>query len=160
MRTATRHALSAAVLAAGLWTGAAGAATQVTFANVSAYADSTAREPATLAEFRRLIERLARKLPAGQDLSITISDIRLAGIVNPFRITGDHMRIQTGATPPRFVLSYRLSKGGRTLAADTVTLIDTNYQMNPDPRVASGRFPYETALLTDWFNRTFLKRPW
>lgn len=158
MRTATRHALRAAILAAGLWTGAAEAAAQVTFTNVSAYADSTAREPATLAEFRRLIERLARKLPAGQDLSVTISDVRLAGMVNPF--TGSDVRIQTGATPPRFVLSYRLTKGGRTLAADTVTLIDTNYQMNPDPRVASGRFPYETALLTDWFNRTFLKRPW
>ncbi len=133
----------------------ASAGVTVKFSDVSGYGDRQAQEPSTLDEFSRLLQRLGQRLPAGQDLAIDVLDVRLAGMVDPFWPAGSEVRVLRATTPPRFVLRYVLSQKGRRLRADTVTLTDINYQMNPSARLASGRFPYEKALLSDWFKSQF-----
>lgn len=129
---------------------------KVRFQDVSGYDDFQARQPGTLDEFSRLLQRLGERLPPGRELVIDVLDVRLAGMTDPFWAAGSDVRILRATTPPRFVLRYALSEKGRTLRADTVTLTDMNYQMNPTARFATGRFPYEKALLTDWFKSQFL----
>lgn len=132
----------------------------VRFLDTASYGDQEARDPQTLAEFRRHMERLdARYVGAGRTLSIDILDIRLAGEYEPWRRNVQDVRILRGTTPPRIRLRYVLSENGRRLSSGEVVLTDMNYMMNPPARTATGRFPFEKALLTDWFRTTFAAAP-
>jgi len=132
----------------------------VRFLDTPSYGDEAARDPQTLAELRRHMERLdARYVGAGRALSIDILDIRLAGEYEPWRANLQDVRILRGTTPPRIRLRYVLSENGRRLSSGEVVLTDMNYMMNPPARTATGRFPFEKALFTDWFRSTFAATP-
>jgi hypothetical protein len=107
----------------------------------------------TIAVFRAYLELLGRRLLVpGQDISIDVLDIDLAGQDQPWS-RGSEVRVLRDTTPPRFKLRYVLSeRGGRTRSGEDV-LSDMNYQMNPAARASSDRYGYEKALLADWFRR-------
>ncbi|QUS42388.1 DUF3016 domain-containing protein [Tardiphaga alba] len=112
-------------------------------------------DPGTLAEIKAYLQRLGgRFLAPGQNLTIDILDIDLAGAYEPWRGGGlGDVRITRDITPPRFKLRYVLTEKGRRTRSGEETLSDMNYQMNG--RFGSDRFVYEKALLDDWFRRMF-----
>jgi hypothetical protein len=111
-----------------------------------------------LQDLREHVLRKANSyVPEGQKLEVTITDVDLAGEIEPWRSPQAHdVRIIKDIYTPRIDLSYRLidSATGAVVKEGTSKLRDLNFTMNlhanrQDPRV------YEKALLDDWLRREF-----
>ncbi|MBP2149638.1 MULTISPECIES: DUF3016 domain-containing protein [Xanthobacter] len=140
----------------------AAAGISVRFVHPERYSDGDFRLPAEresiIASFASLFARLgARDLKPDQTLALEVLDIELAGEYEPWRRGGwGEVRILRDITPPRFKMRYTLREKGKVVFAATETVTDINYMMNPSARNA-GRFPFETAMLEDWFRRRFVR---
>ncbi|OCK54948.1 DUF3016 domain-containing protein [Bradyrhizobium sp. LMTR 3] len=111
---------------------------------------------ATITAFRAYFEKLGRRL--GQNLTIDVLNIDLAGHYEPWRRNVSDVRIMRDVTPPSFKLRYVLTERGKARQGGEDTLTDINYQMNASVRFSSDRYACEQALLDDWFRRTFANR--
>ena len=155
----------AAVLALGLAT--SGAAAQdsrvsVVFAHPERYADlrlscvsGEADARALTSELERFLqEAAARRVPAGQRLEITVTNIDMAGDIQSWRGPGRcDDRIMTDVYPPRIDLQFRLlGAGGAETRAGSRHLRDSNYLTHAAP-VTADHLRYEKALLLDWLRR-------
>ena len=157
-----RHLVAVAPIATLLGPTPALAGVKVRFVNPERYTDADFSGPGssevTLAVFRAYFETLGRRLLApGQDLSIDVLDIDLAGEYVP-RGRGTEVRVLNDVTPPRFKLRYVLSQKGRRTRSGEDVLSNIDYQMNPAARVSTDRYVYEKALLDDWFRRVIGSR--
>jgi DUF3016 family protein len=131
---------------------------KVRFINPESYTDAGSfggrSSDATLAEFRAYLGKLGERLLApGQNLTIEILNIDLAGHYEPWRGNFSDIRIMRDVTPPSVRLRYVLSEKGKRTRSGEDNLTDMNYQMNPSARSSSDRYAYEKALLDDWFRR-------
>jgi hypothetical protein len=138
--------------------GASFAGVKVRFVNPERYSDAGSFDAggrdATLSALRAHIEKLgARRLAPGQNLTIDVLNIDLAGENEPRGRTLSDVRIVRDVTPPRIRLSYVLTEKGRRTRSGEETLSDINYQMNTSARLSSDRYRYEKALLDHWFTR-------
>jgi hypothetical protein len=98
----------------------------------------------------------AQKLPAQQLLKIAITDVDLAGQQPPLQAQANSMRVMgTGADWPRIQLRYRLTDGDRVVAEGEEKITDMNYLDGKRAPRANDPVPYETRMLTAWFDRTF-----
>lgn len=145
--------LAAAMLALTLLPASAHAGLTVRFVGAERYRDaeagSSGSRQETLNELRRHLDMLgARYLRQGQDLSIEVLDIDLAGERMPRGAS--NTRIVTGATPPRINLRYTLRERGRVVRRSEETLTDSNFQMGSAAR-SGDRLAYEKDMLADWF---------
>jgi hypothetical protein len=113
---------------------------------------------ANLAELKAHLERKANSyIPAGQKLEVTITDVDLAGEIEPWRSPQAHdIRIIKDIYSPRIDLSYKLvdTATGAAIKEGTNKLRDLTFNMNihinrNDPRL------YEKALLDDWLRNEF-----
>jgi hypothetical protein len=105
-----------------------------------------------------LVERASRALPEGQQLSVTITDVDLAGEVEPWRTGSAHdTRIVKDIYTPRITLDYKLTDAsGAVVKEGEARLTDLNFNMKlhanrSDPRV------HEKALIDDWVRAEFRK---
>ena len=106
----------------------------------------------------RLLTRLGeRELPPGRSLSVTVVDIRPAGQFEPWRATAYDVRFLRDTTPPSVTLRYSLAERGRVVAAGEETVTDMNYLWNPSARSSLGSYPYESALMRDWFRDRIIR---
>jgi len=101
-----------------------------------------------------IIERASRYVPEGQKLSVSITDVDLAGEIEPWRSSSlRDARIMKDIYFPRIDLSYKLTDAtGAVVKEGSRHLSDMNYLMNihtdrSDPRV------YDKSLLDDWIRR-------
>lgn len=138
--------------------GASFAGVKVRFVNPERYSDAGSFDAggrdATLSALRAHIEKLgAGRLAPGQNLTIDVLNIDLAGENEPRGRTLSDVRIVRDVTPPRIRLSYVLTEKGRRTRSGEETLSDINYQMNTSARLSSDRYGYEKALLDGWFTR-------
>lgn len=113
---------------------------------------------ANLADLKSHLERRANDyVPAGQKLEVTITDVDLAGEIEPWRSPQAHdIRIIKDIYSPRIDLSYKLidTATGAVVKEGTNKLRDLTFNMNihinrSDPRL------YEKALLDDWLRKEF-----
>ncbi|MCZ0733893.1 DUF3016 domain-containing protein [Phreatobacter sp. AB_2022a] len=156
----TRRHFAGAVLALLLAPVVAKAGVVVQFVGPDRFADQDFRRPvrreALMRELELHLKALGeRYLPPQQTLTLEITDLDLAGRYEPFSTGFNEVRVMRDITPPRVKLSYRLTEGGRTIAAGSETISDLNYLSNIRARNASGPLPYEKAMLDDWFRRRF-----
>lgn len=97
-------------------------------------------------------ERLARRLPDGQVLHVTVRDIDLAGELDMFFF--DRVRV-LGRVPdsPRLSLSFELRADGQVLRAGDDELRDIGY-LHRLPWVGQGdALAHERRLLDSWFSQ-------
>ncbi|MCG2585045.1 DUF3016 domain-containing protein [Massilia sp. TS11] len=151
-----------AILAASLlaMAAAAQAAVSVSFTAPDKYLDVPRAEDEradTLKDLQRHFEKLGARLPAGVDLAIEVTDVDLAGRLEPNMRAGRDLRIMRGmADWPRIELKYKLTRGATVLAEKASTAVDMTYMdhLNTYPRDDAMR--YEKQMLDDWFKHEIL----
>jgi hypothetical protein len=142
------------------------AAALVASANASAGATVTYVNPGKMTDVPRfqtdreameeqLLEhfnKLAAKLPAGQELKVEILDIDLAGDVFP-RIALQNVRVFKGRGDfPHIHLRYRIEQDGKVISSGERELTDMSYMMGFS-RYRDDLFGHEKQLLDDWFRK-------
>lgn len=133
--------------------------TEVIFSDPEKFTDVKDRDFASdkgrdeiLGRIREFIQQHADAvLPAGQKLTVTFTDIDLAGDFEPWRgpSMGD-VRIVKPIYPPRFQFSYKITdEAGQTLKEGRENLSDPAF----DQRLTMDRsdtLRYEKDILGDW----------
>lgn len=156
-----RRTIVAAALAVALIPTAAGAGVKVTVVAPKHISDrdfrSAGERNAAINEIQRHLQQLgSRYLKAGQDLTVEVLDIDLAGDLRPFPRSMSDVRVMADVTPPRIKLRYTLRQNGRVTGRGTETLSDMNYLSRPQARLSGERLAYEKEMLRDWFEAKFV----
>lgn len=115
------------------------------------------------AELEDELENLSEKYLAGDEtLTITFTDIDMAGDIQPWRNTNNaDIRYVESIYPPRLEFRYTLTDAdGKVLDEGQASISDLAFQMNTSA-VIKGRYEsffYEMELLRDWMRKTFRDR--
>jgi hypothetical protein len=105
----------------------------------------------TLQALAEHLQSLGERLPAGQTLSLEVTDLELAGELEPFSRFHQDVRVLRGrADWPRMSLRYTLSDGTRTLAAGDAQLSDPHYLYRSLRATQGGSLAYEKRMLDEW----------
>jgi hypothetical protein len=96
------------------------------------------------------------RVPAGLRLEIRVTDIRLAGNIEPGRGPRlDNVRIVRSIYPPCIKLEFRVTDGkGAVVKEGKRELTDAAFLMR-DPWPTDDYLRYEKNLLRDWFRAEF-----
>ena len=114
-----------------------------------------------VAYMRELTERLQSRashyLADGQKLSVTITDIDMAGEFEPWRGPRfTDVRIVKDIYPPRISLSFKLTDAnGVVIKEDKRELSNISFQMTPTLGFRDDPLRYEKELLDDWMRQEF-----
>jgi len=104
--------------------------------------------------FREYLQRNAtRRLPEGQKLSITFTDIDMAGDFEPWRgPSASDVRIIKDIYIPRLKFTYRITDAQDAVVKEgKADLSDLNFQMNLSATFnSSDPLRYEKHMLDDW----------
>lgn len=98
----------------------------------------------------------AARLPAGQQLAVTITDLRRAGWVNPMFRNGESVRVVRDIDSPRLDLHFKLTGAdGAVLKEGDAKLRDMAFlQRMPRPG-ASDALTFEKTLIDTWLTDMF-----
>jgi hypothetical protein len=100
--------------------------------------------------------KLGQKLPAGQDLVITVKDIDLAGREEPTRRRIDDIRIlRGGADWPSMQLHYELEQNGQVIKSGDDRLSNMNYLDRLNRYGNTDPLRFEKQMLDEWFSDRF-----
>lgn len=109
--------------------------------------------------FEKHFTKLAQNLPEGQSLKLKITDVDLAGRIEPGSFSGlvnttDNIRIMRNLDIPRIKFEYALmDASGAVIKEEEVKLKDMNYLNAMRPANHNRPFVYEKRMLTRWFNQ-------
>ncbi|MGC3965634.1 MAG: DUF3016 domain-containing protein [Rhodocyclaceae bacterium] len=150
-----RRAVASIIL--GLFAAAAMAAGSVTvrFISPDEYTDGDPRggmpTKGVLEAFQRYFESAGgKRLRDGQQLTIEVLDIDLAGEISPRR--GQGVRIMGDVTPPRIKLAYKLTEGDKVISEGSDFVVNSNYLADAPYRTDADPLFYEKKMLDAWFN--------
>lgn len=150
-------AATAAVALAGPAT-AAPAAVEVRYLNPDQFADigrSTWDRERALKALSAHFQKLGQTLPEGQTLRVEVTDVDLAGNLQPWG--WQELRVLRGqADWPVLTLNYTLLEGERTLKTGQVRLSDMSYMQHLSVRDRAGEeLGPEKRMVQRWFEDTF-----
>ncbi len=112
-------------------------------------------ERAILDDLKQALETTAHyRVPDGDHLTLTFSDIDLAGDFEPWHgAQAEDIRIVKDIYPPRFVFTYSLVDAtGKVLTAGTEKLTDLAFTQTLSLDTNDSRH-YDKAVLRDWMER-------
>ena len=103
----------------------------------------------------------SKRLPAGQQMEVTITDIQRAGRYEPWHgMQYDRVRFLRDHYPPRMTLNVRIiDADGRVLAEGERKLADTSYMMSSSIRADSDLLRYEKRMIDTWVRRELERAP-
>lgn len=102
---------------------------------------------------------LGKSLPAGQDLTVEVTDIDLAGREYPNTRGARDLRIlKGGADWPVMTLRYTLSANGQVVKSGDAKLSDMNYLHRASRLSDNDRLRFEKRMIEEWFNKTILQK--
>lgn len=122
-------------------------------------------QEATFKKIEKFLEKLAGKLPEGQKLKMTVTDLDLAGHVWPGHMAGmnntQDIRVIKRVDFPRMNFSYTLvDENGKMLKSGEEKLKDMSFQSHNLGRIHSDGLRYEKNMLEHWFKKTLVpKKP-
>jgi hypothetical protein len=101
-----------------------------------------------------ILAQAARAVPQGQRLSVTLTDVRLAGMYEPWRGPAwSNVRVVRDTTPPRIDLIFRLETSqGAVLKEGSRSLRDIDF-LNSSLRYRGEALSYEKSLVDDWMRK-------
>lgn len=123
-------------------------------------ADTERMRQAVYDGLRDYLDKLAKtELPPGDQLTVDVIDIDMAGNYEPWRTPNlTRTRFIRDVYRPKFVLKYRwLDKAGTVKAEREETVSDLNYLQRLETRQFQDNDPlkYEKTLLGRWFRERF-----
>jgi hypothetical protein len=134
----------------------------VTFQDPDNFTDIAEDFPSSASEYylnelRDCVQKeAALRLPAGSKLTVTFTDIDLAGMIRPER---NNVRFMTSTTIPRVQLRFQLiGADGQVLQEGERKLSDMNYQMSIGIIGRNEPLYYDKELLKDWIAKEFKPR--
>jgi len=137
---------------------------EVTFSNPEKFTDAADDQrgsdfgrDANLQELKNHLEERANNyIPEGQKLQVTVTDVDLAGEIEPWRSPNlRDARIIKDIYSPRIQLSFKLTDAsGAVVKEGTRTLSDQTFLMNIYPNRSDPRV-YEKALIDNWLRSEF-----
>jgi hypothetical protein len=166
----TKYVFFAAALAAAASVFAAAPAASTTRVNVifdhpekftdvkDSYIETEKGRDSILALFKEYLEQRApRYLADGQTLTVTFTDIDLAGDFEPQRGPSfDDVRVIKDIYPPRLKFTYKLvDADGAVVKEGQENLVDMGFQMMSNPVDAQDSLHYEKAMLDNWLHKQF-----
>lgn len=100
-------------------------------------------------------EEAARRITAGQKLTVNFKDIDLAGDIPPGSI--HDIRIIKEIYIPRMELHFQLADAaGAVISEGDRRLVDLNYMQNVRPAILQNEpLRYDKSLLDDWIRKEF-----
>lgn len=146
----------AALLAAGT-----AQAAEVTFKDPGKFTDPTFDRPRSEKNLRevqdgvrKMFSQLADKyLAPGQSLSVEVSDIDLAGRIEPTASMANDIRVMRSVSWPRLKFTFTVSENGAVVRSGEADIHDFNYLTGFNQHFDSDRLRYERQMLTDWFRK-------
>ncbi|MGH8853608.1 MAG: DUF3016 domain-containing protein, partial [Telluria sp.] len=148
MKSLIGKAAFAGLIALGA--GAASAGVTVNYVESDKFADlpfAPWERKEVLDDLAAYFAELGKSLPAGQDLTVEITDIDLAGREFPTR-TGRDLRVLKGSADwPRITLRYTLSANGQVLTSGEAKLSDMNYLARINRLTDGDRLRYEKRMV-------------
>lgn len=117
----------------------------------------------TFAKLDEFVNELAERLPEGQKLEMTVTDLDLAGQVWPASFVGlghggGDVRLVKSIDIPRMNFSFKLVENDGTLVQEgEVKLKDMSFQHNLRGRLRHDSLQYEKNMIRDWFDDAFPK---
>lgn len=99
-----------------------------------------------------LEQRAPRYLADDQTLSITFTDIDMAGDFEPWRGSDyDHVRVVKDIYPPRLNFTYKVTDAsGAVVKEGSEKLIELGFQIHGSPVNSQDNLRYEKAMLDNW----------
>jgi len=149
-----------AALALALSAGIAAAAVEVRFVEPEKYSDAgdfagyRDREQ-TLKDIQAHFRELGDKLLPGKDLLIEVTDVDLAGSVEPVGRRMEMLRILRSTGRPAMELRYVLREGGKEIGSGTARLSDMSYLESSNRYSSSDPIRYEKKMMDAWFRSEF-----
>lgn len=101
-----------------------------------------------------LVEQTSKRLP-GRDVRIDVTDVDLAGEVEPFGRRMQWLRVMRTATLPSIELRYEVREGGKVVQQGQTRLRDMNYQDGFNSFSGSDPLRYEKRMLDRWMQQEF-----
>lgn len=102
-----------------------------------------------------LVTQFGKRMP-GRDVVISVSDVNLAGEVEPVGRIGQQLRVMRAITSPSMDLSYEVREGDKVIQQGTATLRSLDYQSDQiSPIASSDPLRYEKRMLQRWMDKEF-----
>lgn len=97
----------------------------------------------------------AQKYLPGRDVRINVTDVDLAGHVEPFGRSATWVRVMRTITLPALSLNYEVLDGGKVVRQGKAELRDMNYQEGFIGYFSSDTLRYEKRMIDRWFESEF-----
>lgn len=101
-----------------------------------------------------LKEQAEKRLP-GRDVQFTVTDVNLAGEVEPLGRSAQWLRVMRAVTIPSMEMSYEVREAGKVVQQGQVKLRDMNYQDGFNTYAAGDPLRYEKRMIDRWFKDEF-----
>ncbi|MFT7772623.1 DUF3016 domain-containing protein [Roseateles sp.] len=101
-----------------------------------------------------LVAQFEKRLP-GRDVRVDVSDVDLAGEVEPFMWRGQWLRVMRTVTSPSIELSYEVREGDKVVQQGKTRLRDMNYQDGFNAYYSGDSLRYEKRMIDRWMQREF-----
>ena len=101
-----------------------------------------------------LVAQAQKALP-GRDVRIDVTDVNLAGEVEPFWRSAQWMRVMRTVTLPSMEFKYEVREAGKVVQQGEVRLRDMNYQDGFNSYSNSESLRYEKRMIDRWFKQEF-----
>ena len=101
-----------------------------------------------------LVEQAGKYLP-GRDVRINVTDVDLAGEVEPFGRRMQWLRVMRTVTLPSIALNYEVLEAGKVVQHGEARLRDMNYQDGFNNYFSSDTLRYEKRMIDRWFKDQF-----
>lgn len=160
MKTVIGKVALAALLALGA--GAASAGVTVHYVESDKFSDlpfAPWERKEVLDSLADYFAQLGKSLPAGQELTVDVTDIDLAGREYPNMRAGNDLRVLKGmADWPVMELRYTLSANGQVVKSGNAKLSDMNYLHRSSRLHDSEPLRFEKRMIQEWFDKTILEK--
>jgi len=113
------------------------------------------RDPDVLKAIEKHLVEQAQKYLPGRDVRINVTDVDLAGQVEPIGRSWTWVRVMRTVTLPSISLNYEVRDGDKVVKQGEATLRDMNYQDGFNSYFGSETLRYERRMIDRWFKDEF-----